>query len=111
MAKVSKLLILNERGEASKCEGKTLDEIEIDLNVVEENSDEDDDGEEIDDRNQQESIVVMGNKAYRVKYTRIGNILAQQRLHMAKPPTTVYGFNHSDTKVRSTYFSRNLNYS
>ncbi|KAG5869611.1 hypothetical protein JTB14_023855 [Gonioctena quinquepunctata] len=62
MAKVSKLLILNERGEASKYKGKTLDEIEIDLNVVEENSDEDDNGEEIDDRNQQESKVVMENK-------------------------------------------------
>ncbi|KAG5866901.1 hypothetical protein JTB14_004564 [Gonioctena quinquepunctata] len=62
MAKVSKLLILNEREEASKYKGKTLDEIEIDLNVVEENSDEDDDGDEIDDRNQQESIVVMENK-------------------------------------------------
>ncbi|KAG5877366.1 hypothetical protein JTB14_018686 [Gonioctena quinquepunctata] len=62
MAKVSKLLILNERGEASNYKGKTLDEIEIDLNVVEENSDED--GEEIDDRNQQESLVVMENKEY-----------------------------------------------
>ncbi|KAK5644959.1 hypothetical protein RI129_006259 [Pyrocoelia pectoralis] len=57
IAKVSKLLILNERGEASKYKGKTLDEIDIDLNAVEEeNSDEDDDRENNNDNNQQQSM-------------------------------------------------------
>lgn len=46
MAKVSKLLLLNERGEAAKYKGKTLDEININLDV-EEHSDDDGDGAEI----------------------------------------------------------------
>lgn len=48
MAKVSKLLILNERGEASKYKGMSLDEINIDLDVLEDNS-EDDQNDENDD--------------------------------------------------------------
>lgn len=43
MAKVSKLLILNERGEASKYKGMNLDDINIDLDVVEDNSEDDQD--------------------------------------------------------------------
>ncbi|VEN62581.1 unnamed protein product [Callosobruchus maculatus] len=44
MAKVSKLLLLNEKGEASKYKGKSLDDIDIDLDVIEdgESSDEED---------------------------------------------------------------------
>ncbi|XP_072396297.1 uncharacterized protein [Diabrotica undecimpunctata] len=46
MAKVSKLLLLNERGEAAKYKGKSLDEINLDLDV-EEHSDDDCNGAEI----------------------------------------------------------------
>ncbi|XP_074042023.1 uncharacterized protein isoform X2 [Leptinotarsa decemlineata] len=45
MAKVSKLLLLNERGKASKYKGKTLEEINIDLDIEEDDS-EDDQNEE-----------------------------------------------------------------
>lgn len=49
MAKVSKLLLLNEKGEASKFKGKRLDEINIDLEPIEnESNDENDELCEID---------------------------------------------------------------
>jgi hypothetical protein len=48
MAKVSKLLLLNEKGEASKYKGKTLDEININLDASE---NEDSDDEDFDDDN------------------------------------------------------------
>ncbi|CAG9763774.1 unnamed protein product [Ceutorhynchus assimilis] len=41
MAKVSKLLLLNERGEAAKFKGKRLDEIDINLDPIEEEPSED----------------------------------------------------------------------
>lgn len=41
MAKVSKLLLLNERGETAKYKGLKLDDINIDLDVVEEDNSED----------------------------------------------------------------------
>lgn len=63
MAKVSKLLILNEKGEASKYKGKSLDEIEIDLNIVEEeNSDHEDDNENNNDNDQEESMLETANE-------------------------------------------------
>lgn len=45
MAKVSKLLLLNEKGEASKYKGKCLDDIAIDMDPLEDNSDDDADSE------------------------------------------------------------------
>lgn len=42
MAKVSKLLLLNEKGEASKFKGKRLDEINIELDPIENESNDED---------------------------------------------------------------------
>lgn len=42
MAKVSKLLLLNEKGEASKYRGKNLDDIALDMDPVEDDNSEDD---------------------------------------------------------------------
>ncbi|CAH1153968.1 unnamed protein product [Phaedon cochleariae] len=56
MAKVSKLLLLNEKGQAHKFKGKTLDDIEIDLDIVEEENSDEDDDEEIDFENQHETL-------------------------------------------------------
>ncbi|XP_063908932.1 uncharacterized protein LOC135126741 [Zophobas morio] len=50
MAKVSKLLLLNEKGEASKYKGQRLDDININLDIVEE-SDGDSEGDDFNEQN------------------------------------------------------------
>lgn len=42
MAKISKLLLLNEVGQASKFKGKSLDEIHVDLDIIEDESGDED---------------------------------------------------------------------
>ena len=63
MAKVSKLLLLNEKGEASKFKGKTLDEIEIDLDAIDEELSGDEKEEEI-------SVKLQDNKTVTVSYKK-----------------------------------------
>lgn len=51
MAKVSKLLLLNEKGKVAQYQGKTLDEINVSLNIEENDKSDDDDAMEALNKN------------------------------------------------------------